>query len=79
MSKRKVYDISLTIKPDMLLGLARISQLPHVRHVDRKLLEQLDLTGVPQGNYKFMCLPLKIKDADGAPAPVSLQEVLGAK
>jgi arylformamidase len=32
------------------------------------ILEGLDLDGVPPGNYELVCLPLKLKDSDGAPA-----------
>ena len=39
------------------------------------IVEGLDLTGVPPGDYELICLPLKIKDADGAPARVFLREL----
>lgn len=39
------------------------------------VVEGLDLTGVPAGDYELLCLPLKLKDADGAPARVFLREV----
>ena len=39
------------------------------------IVEGLDLSGVPPGYYELMCLPLKIKDADGAPARVFLREI----
>ena len=32
------------------------------------IIEGLDLTAVPPGAYDLVCLPLKIADADGAPA-----------
>ncbi len=142
-----------SISPEVLLGPARLFQLPDAHHIDRKLLERLDLKGVerlllgtrnsallkqrhlepdyafvsedaarylvdmgiklvgvdylsieqyqkeghpthhillgagvviveglyltdvPSGDYELMCLPLKIKDADGAPARVFLREV----
>ncbi len=32
------------------------------------IIEGLDLTAVPPGSYDLVCLPLKIADADGAPA-----------
>lgn len=38
------------------------------------IVEGLDLTGVPPGDYELLCLPLKIKDGDGAPARVFLRE-----
>jgi arylformamidase len=39
------------------------------------VVEGLDLAGVPSGDYELMCLPLKLKDADGAPARVFLREM----
>lgn len=39
------------------------------------IVEGLDLSGVPAGDYELICLPLKIKDADGAPARVMLREL----
>jgi len=39
------------------------------------IVEGLDLTGVPPGDYELLCLPLKIKDSDGAPARVFLREM----
>lgn len=39
------------------------------------IIEGLDLRGVPAGDYELMCLPLKLKDADGAPARVFLREL----
>ena len=39
------------------------------------IVEGLDLTGVPAGDYELFCLPLKIKDGDGAPARVFLREI----
>ncbi len=32
------------------------------------IIEGLDLSGVKQGNYELICLPMKIKNGDGAPA-----------
>ena len=37
------------------------------------LLEGIDLSKVSQGEYELICLPLKIKGADGAPARVILR------
>jgi arylformamidase len=37
------------------------------------IIEGLDLFEVPEGNYELMALPLKIRDADGAPARVLLK------
>ncbi len=39
------------------------------------IVEGLDLAKVPPGDYELLCLPLKIKDGDGAPARVLLREV----
>jgi arylformamidase len=39
------------------------------------IVEGLNLAGVPAGDYELMCLPLKLKDADGAPARVFLKEM----
>jgi len=38
------------------------------------IIEGLDLREVEPGNYEMSCLPLKIKDGDGAPARVVLRE-----
>ncbi len=37
------------------------------------VVEGLDLSGVPAGDYELICMPLKLKDADGAPARVFLR------
>jgi arylformamidase len=39
------------------------------------IVEGLDLSTAPPGRYDLMCLPLKIGDADGAPARVLLRGV----
>jgi arylformamidase len=143
------------IPPEVLVGHARLLQLPEVHHIDRQVLRKLDLTGVtrillgtrnsvllkqaqldmdyafvsadaaqylvdigiklvgidylsieqyqkeghpahhillgagvviieglyladvPPGDYELMCLPLKLRDADGAPARVFLRELSG--
>ncbi len=39
------------------------------------IIEGVDLTGIPTGEYELICAPLKIKDADGAPARVFLREL----
>ncbi len=45
-----------TIAPhDILLGAGIIA------------VENLNLTGIEAGNYQLVCLPLKLKDGDGAP------------
>jgi len=37
------------------------------------ILEGLNLTGVPGGNYELICLPLKIRGGDGAPVRAILR------
>ena len=37
------------------------------------ILEGLDLSAVPPGDYELLCLPLKILESDGAPARVLLR------
>jgi arylformamidase len=39
------------------------------------LLENLDLTGVPEGDYELIALPLKIVGADAAPVRAVLREL----
>ncbi len=39
------------------------------------ILEGLDLSAVPPGDYELLCLPLKIQDGDGAPARAVLREL----
>jgi arylformamidase len=36
------------------------------------IVEGLNLDQVPEGHYRLMCLPLKVRDGDGAPARVVL-------
>lgn len=31
------------------------------------VVEGLDLSGLPEGDVEFICLPLKIRDGDGSP------------
>ncbi len=38
------------------------------------IIEGLDLSGVEAGEYTLLCLPLKIRGSDGAPARVLLQK-----
>jgi arylformamidase len=38
------------------------------------LVEGLDLRGIAAGPYELVCMPLKLKDCDGAPARVALIE-----
>lgn len=37
------------------------------------IVEGLDLSAVPPGDYELICLPLKLKDGDGSPARVMLR------
>ncbi|MFO8011579.1 MAG: cyclase family protein [Dehalococcoidia bacterium] len=39
------------------------------------IVEGLDLSCIPPGEYELICLPLKLKDADGAPARALLREL----
>lgn len=39
------------------------------------VVEGLDFSGVPPGDYELLCLPLKVRAGDGAPARVFLREV----
>jgi arylformamidase len=39
------------------------------------VVEGLDLSEVPPGDYELICLPLKIEDGDGAPARVVLRDL----
>ncbi len=41
------------------------------------ILEGLDLSAVPPGQYELLCMPLKLRDGDGAPARVVLREIPG--
>ena len=41
------------------------------------ILEGLDLSAVPPGEYELICLPLKLQGGDGAPARVVLREIAG--
>lgn len=40
------------------------------------ILEGLNLQNIAAGSYEFICLPLKIKDAEGAPARVIIRRIL---
>lgn len=76
------YLVDLGIK---LVGIDYLSIEEYSRHeysTHRILLEAgvvivegLDLSGVPAADYELMCLPLKIRDGDGAPARVFLREM----
>ncbi|MEK7219712.1 MAG: cyclase family protein [candidate division NC10 bacterium] len=41
------------------------------------IVEGLDLSAVPPGDYELLCLPLKLQQGDGAPARVVLREMTG--
>lgn len=43
------------------------------------IIEGLDLSGVKQGKYDLICLPLKLDRGDGAPARAILKPVLKAR
>lgn len=43
------------------------------------IVEGLDLSAVPPGDYELLCFPLKIQDGDGAPARVVLRELAGGR
>ncbi len=43
------------------------------------IVEGLDLTGIASGSYEFLCLPLKLTGAEGAPARALLREVTQAE
>lgn len=45
---------------------------------DVVIIEGLNLTGVPSGDYELICLPMKVKGGDGAPARVVLRELSDA-
>jgi arylformamidase len=39
------------------------------------IVEGVDLTGVPEGDYELLCLPLNLQNTDGAPARVVLRTI----
>ena len=39
------------------------------------IVEGIDLSGIPANDYELICLPIKLKNADGAPARVLLREL----
>jgi arylformamidase len=41
------------------------------------ILEGLELSAVPPGEYELLCLPLPLRDGDGAPARVVLRQPAG--
>jgi arylformamidase len=72
------------------IGLVGIDYLsiepPDSSSVHRKLmqhgiiiLEGLDLSEVPAGIYQLICLPLRVKDGDGAPARAILMQKQGGE
>lgn len=54
-----------------------IKPLTHLTLLNNNIpiIEGLDLSNVPQGRYKFTCLPLKIAGIDGSPARAILEEL----
>jgi arylformamidase len=40
---------------------------------DVLILEDIDLSDIPEGRYRLVCLPLRILDADGAPCRAILE------
>ncbi len=42
---------------------------------DIAIVEGLELSGIPAGEYELICLPLKIEDVEGAPVRVLLREL----
>src|SRR6185295_17055313 len=43
-------------------------------HAGVVIIEELDLREIETGDYEMMCLPLKVKNGDGAPARVVLRQ-----
>lgn len=41
---------------------------------DIVIVEVLNLTGIPEGNYEMICLPIKMEGAEAAPARVLLRQ-----
>jgi arylformamidase len=37
------------------------------------IIEGVDLSGVPEGDYELLCLPLNLENTDGAPARLLLR------
>jgi arylformamidase len=37
------------------------------------IIEGIDLSGVPEGDYELLCLPLNLENTDGAPARIVLR------
>ena len=61
------------------LSVERFKSLDHETHHlllrnQVVIIEGLNLSGVTQGEYELMALPLKLKGADGSPARVVLRE-----
>lgn len=54
-----------------------IKPLTHLTLLNNNIpiVEGLDLSNVPEGRYKFTCLPLKIAGIDGSPARAILEEL----
>ena len=74
------YIVSSGVK---LLGISSPSVDPPARYQSHfiflgnnvLIIEGLELSGVPAGEYELICLPLKVEGAEGAPARVILREL----
>jgi RpiB/LacA/LacB family sugar-phosphate isomerase len=44
-------------------------------HAGVAIVEGVDLSGVPEGDYELICLPLKLESCDGSPARVILRSL----
>lgn len=64
-------DIANSQRPKNFDGPIHIAFLKN----DILILECLDLTKIPAGYYKASCLPMAIKDSDGAPVRVICEEI----
>ena len=77
---RYLVDIGIKLVGIDYLSIEEYSKEGHPAHnillgAGVIIVEGLDLTEVPAGDYELICLPLKLKDGDGAPARVFLREV----
>jgi arylformamidase len=65
---------SLSVGPFHTTGLET-----HLALLDNDVVavEGLDLRGIEPGRYELLCMPLKIRNGDGAPARVALRGPLG--
>ncbi len=67
-----LVDIGIKLIGIDYLGVATIPEVTPVHETLLKanivILEGINLTGVPAGDYTLHCLPIKLANADGAPA-----------